>query len=339
MKHADVIIALIGASGECTREQLKLVAGGRYVEKVLTGLKQQGLIKRKVKDGLIGYRLTRKGYTRYADLCGPPAIDFPNVSKQVGRKKRLRLHRNAWGLVVCYLVGIPISFQYPFEERKFGYYPVSFYQKKMNEDVKSSRMSGFLIYQKGICLIYDMLGQDMIWRRSVEERTARSHSLEYMQGGALIETDAIFFAESLEIANRVLDRWRGYRNGRLEPETFFEHMYFYPHTREGIQELLFLLESGWLSSLEKQLRGLIVSPAGKYAAMEGTDGDGWELYFCFYLELKKLKRMEAEINDGKGCRIFTMSFFSEFYRTRFPRAEIIAFDEDKIKNHRSSNES
>ncbi len=338
MRHADVVIALIGASGECTREQLKMVAGDRYVEKILTGLKRKGLIKRKVKDGLTGYRLTRKGYAQYTGLCGPPAIDFPTVSKQVGRKKRLRLHRNAWGIVVCYLAGVPISFQYPFEERRFGYYPVSFYQKKMNDDVKSSRMSGFLICQRGIYLVYDMLGQDMVWRRSVEERAARSHSLEYVQGGAVMDTDAIFLTDSMEVANKLLNRWQGYCNGRLGPESFFEHMYFYPHTREGIRELWFLLEVEWISPLEEQLRELIVSPAGEYAVMEGTDEAGWEFYFCFYLELKKLKRMEMEIEDGNGCRIFTMSFFSEFYRTRFPKAEIIAFDEDKIRNHGSFKE-
>ena len=334
MRKAEVVISLIGMGGECTREHLQLLIGGRYVEKVMTELTKKKCMKRKNKDGITGYRLTKIGYQLYEKMCGIPAVPYQTICRQVEIKKRLRMHRNTWSLVVAYLSDVPIRLQSPFEDGRIGYYPSSFYQREMNEDVKSSRMSGYLITKNEAYLMYDMLSQDMMWRRSVEGRTTQSHQLGNKECGISTKANAIFFADSFKVVKQILERRYNEQQGKVYLESFFDTMYFFPHTREGIREFQFLIHSKCIRELENALRSLVVSPAGKYAMMEGVDQEGWEIYFCFFLELKKIGRIKMEMAREDRCRIFTLSFFYEIYQEIFPEAEIVAFDEEKVKEYR-----
>lgn len=327
MKKADVAVWLMGMGGECQRKQLEMIAEGRYVEKILTGLTDKRLIRKKNRDGWKGYRLTKKGYGYYEERFGEPPVRYDTVRKEVAVRKRLRMYRNVYGMLMAYRTGFGIYNTNPFYQKEQGYYPVIAYQENLNEDIRSSRMSGYLVAGKRGYMVYELLDQDILFRRSVEERTAEIHRLYERKS----ESNALLLSDDFSVADKILSRGsNGNGKSRIGLEPFFSHMYYYPHTADGFTELKFLLYPERIRKLEKELKSLIVSRAGSYAVMEGLDEEGAEIYFLFAPDLKKMGRMRAEIIPERKSRIFTLSFLAEFVERHFPHSEIFPFDEAKL---------
>ena len=329
MKKADMMIYGIGLTGECNRRQLELLAGGRYVERLITELVKEKMIRRKTKNGLSGYRLTKKGYERYERMFGAPPVPLTTVQREVSVKKRERMQRNAYGFVMAQRSGAVIREGNPLTDDRDGYYPIIFYQDAVNSDMHSSRASGYLAWRGSGCLVYDLMGQDIIFRRGIEERAVTVHERQGKE--EWMPVSALFLSDDFSVADKILSRGsNGNGKSRIGLEPFFSHMYYYPHTAGGFTELKFLLHPERIRKLEKELQTLIVSRAGSYAAMEGLDEEGAEIYFLFAPDLKKMGRMRAEIISERKSRIFTLSFFAEFVGRHFPHSEVFPFDEAKL---------
>ena len=331
MRKADMMVYGIGLTGECNRRQLELLAGGRYVERLITELVKEKLIRRKTKNGLSGYRLTKKGYERYERMFGVPPVPLTTVQREVSVKKRERMQRNAYGFVMAQRSGAVIREGNPLTDDRDGYYPLIFYQDAVNSDMHSSRASGYLAWRGTGCLVYDLMGQDIIFRRGIEERTVAAHDRKKIKMGKGNLISALFLSDDFSVADKILSRGSsGGGKSRIGLEPYFSHMYYYPHTADGFTQLKFLLYPERIRKLKKELRSLIVSKAGSYAAMEGLDEEGAEIYFLFAPDLKKMGRMRAEIIPERKSRIFTLSFLAEFVGRHFPHSEVFPFDEAKL---------
>ena len=203
---------MIGMSGESSDEALSLLLPQEsYKKKVVRRLVEDHLITRKLKDGIMGYRLMHNGKKYLLQTAEDSfsfyladGADFP--MRKSGVTQRLRQHRISETLVMMEKAGIVLDRNvkpWLFEEvtpqtdelsQSFFYHPREVkVQADLTRKIISSRMTGVMLNPAAVWLCYNIGPQFPNWFETVENRAEalicsmlREKGMEYDNAGTLL---------------------------------------------------------------------------------------------------------------------------------------------------------
>ena len=196
------LLEMIGICGEFPAEQLnRFIESTSYAEKVITDLKQSKLIRTHYKDGLRGYRLTKraKELLLSQNSCRFQNYLTGNAETNLIRSelpRRLRLHQKAETYLTLFHAGIPL---FPDEKAQIfspSCEAVSFSMRSLplfyssreiknlgavTTKIKNSRSMGILMAPHCVYAVYNTGNTLLKWEYKTEVRL-NAFLQHYLQG-------------------------------------------------------------------------------------------------------------------------------------------------------------
>ena len=134
---------------------------------------------------------------------------------------------------------------------------------------------------------------------------------------------ALFLGTGMDMLGRLLNSDGGLKGTLYRMDDTYERLYFIPMERAATLQLQLLSNGKGLEKLEAFLRTSLASVRPDSGSLEaGTDSEGRQVYFCFLLEMWKLRRILA-LPDYREGRIFCFTYQAQELRRIFPDSFII----------------
>ncbi len=340
----DVLLLLIALSGELPADWVGRAAGsGSYGAALLTRLKKEGYIKVRSGDGIRGYLLRERGkqylrekYGKDVAGCLAGAASTNHVKSEP--EKRLRLHRMAMAWIFCYEAGIriftsekpelfPASHTVPYKPDTAVYQPFGAYygcgEWKLDTDleIRGSRACGILAAES-CYILYNTMDSLMKWAPKTERNLRSRMEMRLYRSGRCLK-GALFLGTGMNMLGRLLKSDGGLKGTLYRMDDTYERLYFIPMERAATLQLQLLSNGKGLEKLEAFLRTSLASVRPDSGSLEaGTDSEGRQVYFCFLLEMWKLRRILTLPNYREG-RIFCFTYQAQELRRIFPDSFII----------------
>lgn len=315
-----LFLELIGISGEFPVLQLnRLFPSLSYAQKVVTDLKKEKLIRTHYKDGLRGYRLTKR--SKELLLSYNPERFRPfltgNTETNIVRSevfRRIRLHQKCETYLTLLHTGIPF---YPDEKPSIfskkqevpsitkKALPIFYSSREIKElgtvttKFKNSRSMGILLAPHCIYVIYNTGDTILKWDYKTEIRfnVFLQHYLSNYPYHKMLPIKAIMFGQDMDIAYKLLTSTGGYKRSLFMLDTAFQHFYFLPSDTHGETILKILshppiaekLNSILLSDLDKQKYNLPI----EYDALTP---DGIPTILAYDFDMHRINQFNAGLS-------------------------------------------
>lgn len=247
---------MVGLCGEFPSGQLnRLIESDSYAEKVVTDLKQSKLIRTHYKDGLRGYRLTKraKELLLSQNSCRFQNYLTGNAETNLIRSelpRRLRLHQKAETYLTLSHAGIPffpdekpLLFSESGEAATFPMRSLPlFYSSREIKNlgasttkIKNSRSMGILMAPHCVYAVYNTGNTLLKWEYKTEVRLNAflQHYLQGLPYHGPPTVYAIMTGSDMDMAFRLLTSTGGYKKTLFMLDTAYEHFYFLPNNSYG----------------------------------------------------------------------------------------------------------
>lgn len=313
---AYYILELTAISGEFPTDHLKqLGIGDNYREKLITKLKEGGLLKTHYKDKLRGYRLTSRGKKMLLQQNTERFSFYLTGNCDTNRPRsdyarRLRLHQTA--RTYCFLANSGVIL---FRDEKPALFsgvqpdwasalpfPVFYQSRELKElgretiKINNSRSIGVLLTDCCIYVIFYTGNGVLKWEYKTEIRMKALISYHVSQGilSKWYRHDtpihALLIGSQMETAVRLMTSTGGYRHSLFTLDTSFDYFHFLPDNQEGMT-ILKLLCSPLLS---RQLHILLLSdlepPDSAMGLEHDATKDGSPVLLAYDFDMLRISR-------------------------------------------------
>lgn len=270
------LLEMVGLCGEFPSGQLnRLIESDSYAEKVVTDLKQSKLIRTHYKDGLRGYRLTKraKELLLSQNSCRFQNYLTGNAETNLIRSelpRRLRLHQKAETYLTLSHAGIPffpdekpLLFSESGEAATFPMRSLPlFYSSREIKNlgasttkIKNSRSMGILMAPHCVYAVYNTGNTLLKWEYKTEVRLNAflQHYLQGLPYHGPPTVYAIMTGSDMDMAFRLLTSTGGYKKTLFMLDTAYEHFYFLPNNSYGEYLLRLLVQPQRMMQLNQLL--------------------------------------------------------------------------------------
>lgn len=312
------LLELVAISGELPANQLSRLSGGEsYKAAVITSLKRQGLLKTYYRDGLRGYRLTKRAKRLLCDnnperfsfyLTG--AVDTNCVKSEITR--RLRLHRIAETTVTMKNAGVtvfrderPAVFAPDWKGYVHIRSPSFFNSREIKElgtvfaKIRGARSVGVLLTEDRIFTVYNLGGSLMKWEYKSEMRTKAllktvlcrerlpdQYSPDAVQG--------LIFGNSMELAHELLTNSGGKQYFVLDGN--YDSFYFLTNDHRGEAVLKLLCHPDLTAVLDEILTGdLEPAQPGLTIENDAIEENGAPVLLSYTCDLPRIMRFNSAL--------------------------------------------
>ena len=279
---------MVGLCGEFPSGQLnRLIESDSYAEKVVTDLKQSKLIRTHYKDGLRGYRLTKraKELLLSQNSCRFQNYLTGNAETNLIRSelpRRLRLHQKAETYLTLSHAGIPI--------KNLG---------ASTTKIKNSRSMGILMAPHCVYAVYNTGNTLLKWEYKTEVRLNAflQHYLQGLPYHGPPTVYAIMTGSDMDMAFRLLTSTGGYKKTLFMLDTAYEHFYFLPNNSYGEYLLRLLVQPQRMM----QLNQLLLSdcfPQREDLPIEhdGIDSQENPILLAYDFDMQRINRFNTGLN-------------------------------------------
>lgn len=221
-------------------------------------------------------------------------------------------------------------------ERRGGkignYYGTAEWKLETDKEVSGSRACGILVGDEAF-VVYNTMDSLMKWTPKIERNLRSRVEMRFRRFG-FGETrlyGAVMMGRDMDMLGRILGSDGGLKGNLYQVDETYEHIYFVPLLKEAAVQVRLLCSGEGREKLRQFLCGALAqvreSPFGLEA---GTDGNGRKVYFCYLLELGKLKRIRAQ-GAARGGRVFCFTYQAEAVREALgERFEVEAIRPEKV---------
>lgn len=340
MERRDELLLLTAVSGEMPADWIGLAVGSEsYAAALLTRLKRDGDIKLRSKDSIRGYLLRSKAkqylLAQYPDDVRPylsGAVSTNHVKSEP--EKRLRLHRMSMVWIYFHRAGIRIFHSekpelFPAlhqalpgitaqgDSKTVSYYGTPEWKQDTDMEIKGSRACGVLAADR-FYVIYNTMDSLMKWVPKIERNVRSRLEARLRKSKGFLPGGAIIMGTNMEMIKRILTSDGGLKGNLFSLDDVFESYYYIPFLPEAVIQLKLLgSEAG-----EKRFYQFLCSVLKHknedcFAPEAGVDENGNPVYFCYLMELWKLKRI-VSLPLKRGGRIFCFTYQAEVLRFILP---------------------
>lgn len=322
------ILALTAISGELSPDALSHTNISKsYREKLLTKLKEEGLLKTHYRDRLRGYRLTGKGkqlllaenperfrfYLTGSSDTNQPRSEYP-------RRLRLQQASIAYAMLQCAGVEIFRDKKAPLFQPETGqrapYHmalPAFYHSREVKElgaeaiKINNSRTIGILLAPEYIYAVFCTGSALMKWEYRTELKVkallsyhASQGILSGSRGGPRYHPDtpvrALIIGEGMDTALKLMESTGGFRKSYFYLDSSFDFFHYIPDDSTG-ETMIRLLCS---PALQKALNGLLLSdlqpPCSDYGLEHSALRDGYPVLLSYDFDMLRLSRFRTALS-------------------------------------------
>lgn len=322
------LLSLTALSGECSPDILsRLGIGPSYGEKLVTKLKDEGLLKTHYKDRLRGYRLACGGkklllaqnperFSFY--LSGNTETNHPRS----GYPRRLRLQQASHIYAMLLNAGItffrdekPLIFR---EEPQAGEsvrmpLPIFYHSREVKElgteavKIGNSRIMGILFAPGCIYALFHTGTAPIKWEYQTELRvkTFLSHHISrgILSRGSIepcyhpdTPIRLLFIGSGMDTALKLMESTGGFQKSYFCLDSSFDYFHYVPDDAAGETTLRLLCSP----ALQKALRSLLLSdlqmPCPDYGLEHDAVSDGMPVLLAFDFDMLRLSRFRTALS-------------------------------------------
>ncbi len=322
------LLSLTALSGECSPDILsRLGIGTSYGEKLVTKLKDEGLIKTHYKDRLRGYRLACGGkklllaqnperFSFY--LSGNTETNHPRS----GYPRRLRLQQASHIYAMLLNAGItffrdekPLIFR---EEPQAGEsvrmpLPIFYHSREVKElgteavKIGNSRIMGILFAPGCIYALFHTGTAPIKWEYQTELRvkTFLSHHISrgILSRGSIepcyhpdTPIRLLFIGSGMDTALKLMESTGGFQKSYFCLDSSFDYFHYVPDDAAGETTLRLLCSP----ALQKALRSLLLSdlqpPCPDYGLEHDAVSEGMPVLLAFDFDMLRLSRFRTALS-------------------------------------------
>ena len=322
------LLSLTALSGECSPDILsRLGIGPSYGEKLVTKLKDEGLLKTHYKDRLRGYRLACGGkklllaqnperFSFY--LSGNTETNHPRS----GYPRRLRLQQASHIYAMLLNAGItffrdekPLIFR---EEPQAGEsvrmpLPIFYHSREVKElgteavKIGNSRIMGILFASGCIYALFHTGTAPIKWEYQTELRvkTFLSHHVSrgILSRGSIepcyhpdTPIRLLFIGSGMDTALKLMESTGGFQKSYFCLDSSFDYFHYVPDDAAGETTLRLLCSP----ALQKALRSLLLSdlqpPCPDYGLEHDAVSEGMPVLLAFDFDMLRLSRFRTALS-------------------------------------------
>lgn len=322
------LLSLTALSGECSPDILsRLGIGPSYGEKLVTKLKDEGLLKTHYKDRLRGYRLACGGkklllaqnperFSFY--LSGNTETNHPRS----GYPRRLRLQQASHIYAMLLNAGItffrdekPLIFR---EEPQAGEsvrmpLPIFYHSREVKElgteaiKIGNSRIMGILFAPGCIYALFHTGTAPLKWEYQTELRvkTFLSHHISrgILSRGSIepcyhpdTPIRLLFIGSGMDTALKLMESTGGFQKSYFCLDSSFDYFHYVPDDAAGETTLRLLCSP----ALQKALRSLLLSdlqpPCPDYGMEHDAVSEGMPVLLAFDFDMLRLSRFRTALS-------------------------------------------
>lgn len=322
------LLSLTALSGECSPDILsRLGIGPSYGEKLVTKLKDEGLLKTHYKDRLRGYRLACGGkklllaqnperFSFY--LSGNTETNHPRS----GYPRRLRLQQASHIYAMLLNAGItffrdekPLIFR---EEPQVGEsvrmpLPIFYHSREVKElgteaiKIGNSRIMGILFAPGCIYALFHTGTAPIKWEYQTELRvkTFLSHHVSrgILSRGSIepcyhpdTPIRLLFIGSGMDTALKLMESTGGFQKSYFCLDSSFDYFHYVPDDAAGETTLRLLCSP----ALQKALRSLLLSdlqpPCPDYGLEHDAVSEGMPVLLAFDFDMLRLSRFRTALS-------------------------------------------
>ena len=353
----DEVLLLAAVSGEIPADWMGEAAGSKeYGAALLTKLKRDGEIKLRSKDGIRGYLLRAKGKRYLLEMYREDVELFLSGSGATNHvksepDKRLRLHRMSMVWIYFYRMGVgifvsdkPVLFPglylSPSLSRGMGegnkdnqigaYYGTAEWKLETDKEVSGSRACGILVGDEAF-VVYNTMDSLMKWTPKIERNLRSRMEMRFRRFGEVRLYGAVMMGRDMNMLGRIFGSDGGLKGNLYQVDETYEGIYFVPLLKEAAVQVRLLCSREGSGRLREFLCGALSQVRENPFGLEaGTDGNGRNVYFCYLLELRQLKRIRGQ-RAAKGGRVFCFTYQEKAVREALgERFEVEAIRPEKV---------
>ena len=335
---ADTLLTLIAVTGELPAAQAaRFAPSAFYLEKTVTALKKEKLIRTYYKDGLRGYRLTAKAKKLLQKERPDQFGRFFSAESVISNPKytiqdRLRLHRLAESMTAMTLADFatypwekPTLFQNGNVSGGVVFSPPCYYTageiKEIGQEAakfRGSRATGVLLSFDDDYAVYNTGNAEMEWKFQAEVRmkTFLARVLSDARRVRRIPkaaVKAIMLASDMSQLHNLMDTVKQSKHQFFVLDGSYEHFYYVTNDSGG-EVILQLLGFCELRSLIDSLLSKDLAPNDPLAAYEndGFDRSGLPVLFAYTCDMPRIKRyVNALTERNMRGRLICFDFQAE----------------------------
>lgn len=322
-ERKDELLLLAAISGEIPSDWIACVVGSEsYAAALLTRLKKEGYLKLRSKDGIRGYILRQRGksyllekYRTDVEAYLTGAVSTNHVKSEP--EKRLRLHRMSMVWIFFFHARIPIFSSEkpelfpafhptsPRERRDCGqrtaYYGTAEWKQETDKEINGSRACGILAADR-FYIVYNSMDHLMKWVPKTERNLKSRMDQRFRRIGGAVIGGAVFMGKEMNLLNRLLTSDGGIKGELYRMDDIYERIFYIPFIREAQIQLRLLMNQHEAQRLRRFLDEALWKLHDESTDLsEGITREGTPVYFCYDLELWKLKRIKEKlVRDGNG---------------------------------------
>ncbi|MCL2775664.1 MAG: hypothetical protein FWD71_20305 [Oscillospiraceae bacterium] len=320
-RQANELTELIAVSGELPADAVYRLGGGRhYKTKLVSNMKDSGLIHLEDKDGLRGYRLNfsakkmllKKNRDRF-EFYLTGITETNRIKSDITR--RLRLHRIADVILTMYNAGIklfrdekPDVFN-PGEDSFIEVTDPLFYTsrefKELNHDmvkVKNARAVGILLNEKEIYIVYNTENYNMKWDYK-SEISVKAIMEQYLCRTRMpnqypsFQITGLVFGNSMDMLYQIFTGGDKLKRSYFLLNKAFEKFIYLTNDKYGETGLKLLCDSEKQYRLNAILSGPLCGPdRGMLIENDALDKNGNPVLFSYLIDMPRLSRFVTALN-------------------------------------------
>lgn len=332
MKKRDSLLRMIAICGELPAQLAgKVVGSDSYAASLLTGLKREGYISVRNKDGCRGYVLREKGRRYILEFYGEDTAYFLQKSIQTAHvksepEKRIRLHRMSEVWIFFWKMGVSVfRSQKPVwgkgtekNRAETAVYYGSTEYKNGCDSIKGSRACGVLLSGKSAYVVYNTMEQRMKWAKKLERSMRVWTERELLNRGRLQRADAVILGQTMNFLGEILESDGGIRGELFQVDDVYERYYYIPMHEEAKLQVCLLTDADKRRKWYQFLGNVVFrKKVREYDICEGYDEYGKPVYFCYELEMQHLLRIKKEIIWNMSGTIVCFDYQAETLKRYF----------------------
>ncbi|WP_283683468.1 hypothetical protein [Parablautia sp. Marseille-Q6255] len=326
LRKRDSLLRMIAVCGEMPVQLVgKVVESDSYAASLLTGLKKDGYISVRNKDGYRGYVLREKGRRHMLEYCREDTAYFLQESLQTAHvkselKKRVRLHRMSEVWIFFWKMGVRIfRSQKPVWGKgieKNGVETAAYYgsteYKNGCDAINGSRACGVLLSGKSAYVVYNTMEQRMKWAKKLERSMRIWTERELLKIGMFQRADAVILGRNMDFLEELLESDGGIRGELFQVDDIYERYYYIPMCEDARLQVCLLTDTGKQKKWHQFLGNMIVQKKEReYDLSEGYDAHGNPVYFCYELDMQQLLRIKKEMLWNRTGTIVCFDYQAE----------------------------
>lgn len=355
MDKKDELLLLTAISGEIPADWIgRAVDSESYAAALLTRLKREGDLKLRSKDGIRGYLLRARAKEYLLEEYGEDVALFLSGAASTNHvksepEKRLRLHRMSMVWIFCHRCGIrifaskkpdlfPALHRTPSGSTGDGSRPASYYgtaewKQDTDKEIMGSRACGVLVSDR-FYIVYNTMDSLMKWVPKTERNLRSRMELRLRRYGYAEWGGAVLMGTSMEMVTRLLQSDGGIKGNLFSLDDVYENYYFVPFLKEASLQLRLLYDREGSEKFYRFLcSALETVNEERFGSEAGVDKNGNRVYFCYLLELWRLKRICEQAVNRSG-KVFCFTYQVKVLKAVLPASFTVeAIRPEKVRRY------